>query len=149
MFFTKSPAHPSPMISPTVLDASHPPNTPRSSNRPVIFKRCFMFLNIIYDFLSRCHCRLNRPSRMTKPIAYRPKSPRATGHLVKSTVDDHGLRPQATTTGDGAPGRPWPTTTTTGDGPLKRLSTNGIIKKHRPITEKTPLTNVLSRSASR
>jgi len=79
---------------------------PLGYNFPNFRHRFLMFFNIIHDFFSTCNCRLNRPRRITKPIAYRLKRPRATGLLVKSTVDDHdhGRRPRATTTGDGPPG---------------------------------------------
>ena len=87
-------------------DAQNGGPAPLGNHFPQFRNQILMFFHIVNDFVSTCNCPLNRPSRITKPIAYRPKRPRATGHLLKSTVDDHdhGRRPQATTTGDGAPG---------------------------------------------
>ena len=108
------------------MEVRHPPRYPFPH-----FRHRFLILsNIIPDFLSTCKCRVNQPLRITKPIAYRLKRPWATGHLVKSTVDDHDYvrRPRAT-------GHLVKTTTTTvddhnhGHGPLKRLSTNECIDK--------------------
>ena len=136
-------------------DAQNGGPAPPGDHFPQFWNRFFMFFHIVNDFVSTCNF-LNRPSRITKPIAYRPKSPRATGHLVKSTVDDHdhGRRPQATTTGDGAPGendhdhgrRPRPRAT---DHSKDYWLTESEQKQDRKITEKTPLTNILGRSASR
>jgi hypothetical protein len=79
-----------------------PSGTPFSS----LLASNLMLSNINHDLISTCICRFNRPIRITTPMkscTYKLKRPQATGHLVKSTVDDHdhGRRTQATTTGDG------------------------------------------------